>query len=89
MLEKRDLEFALEIRVSLKFHSLLSRRHLNIPKGGGFYMYQKGLWILKGIVSNTKPNTDSSVVNPTCSDGNYALFTDVALYLGECGMKLR
>ncbi|XP_070495638.1 U21-ctenitoxin-Pn1a-like [Chironomus tepperi] len=49
--------------------------------GGGLFVYSKGLWILKGIVSNTKPNADSSIVNPTCSDDNYALFTDVAKYL--------
>lgn len=52
--------------------------------GGGFYMQHKGLWILKGIVSNTKQDTDSRAKNPTCSnDNNYALFTDVSQYLGE------
>jgi len=51
--------------------------------GGGLFIYSKGLWILKGIVSNTKPNKDSSMINPTCSDDNYALFTDVSKYLGK------
>lgn len=55
----------------------------SIFSGGGLFVYSKGLWILKGIVSNTKPDTDSSIVNPTCSDDNYALFTDVAKYLGK------
>ncbi|KAG5684381.1 hypothetical protein PVAND_013616 [Polypedilum vanderplanki] len=49
--------------------------------GGGFFIQHKGLWVIKGVVSNTKQNHDASVVNPTCSDKNYALFTDVEKYL--------
>lgn len=52
-------------------------------QGGGFFVQEKGLWFVKGIVSNTKPTRDSSIINPTCSDGKYALFTDVVKYLGK------
>jgi hypothetical protein len=46
-------------------------------------MNTEGLWFLKGITSNTRQNTAVDI-NPTCSGDNFALFTDVTKYSGNC-----